>query len=57
MTQREDIDLDRVREITRRVASRPLRDARSPKEILDDAWATSCPAASDYSPDRDPETA
>jgi hypothetical protein len=30
---RHDIDLTRVREITRRVASRPLLDQRSPDEI------------------------
>jgi hypothetical protein len=33
------IDLDRVREITRRIVSRPILDPRSPKDILDDAWA------------------
>ena len=31
------VDLARVREITRSVASRPLRDTRTPKEILDKA--------------------
>ncbi len=36
--QRKDIDLERVREIVRRVTSRPLKDSRSPKEILDEAW-------------------
>jgi hypothetical protein len=35
------IDLDRVRQITHRVASKPLRDARLPKEILDQAWGHS----------------
>jgi hypothetical protein len=34
----KDIDLERVHEIVRRVTSRPLKDARSPKEILDEAW-------------------
>jgi antitoxin VapB len=33
------IDLDRVRAITRRVASRPLIDRRTPREIRDDAWS------------------
>jgi antitoxin VapB len=32
------IDLDRVRQITRRVVSKPLVDTRPPKEILDQAW-------------------
>jgi antitoxin VapB len=32
------IDMDRVRQITRRVASKPLLDSRPPKEILDQAW-------------------
>ncbi len=35
---RKDIDLERVREIVQRVTSRPLKDNRSPKEILDEAW-------------------
>lgn len=35
---RKDIDLERVREIVQRVTSRPLKDSRSPKEILDEAW-------------------
>jgi hypothetical protein len=37
-TARKTIDLDRVRAITRRVASRPLIDRRTPREIRDDAW-------------------
>jgi hypothetical protein len=32
------IDMDRVRQITRCVASKPLVDTRPPKEILDRAW-------------------
>jgi hypothetical protein len=32
------IDMDRVRQITRRVVSEPLVDSRPPKEILDQAW-------------------
>ena len=35
---RKEIDLERVREITRRVASRPLLDKRSPRDIRDEAW-------------------
>lgn len=35
---RDRIDMDRVRQITRRVASKPLVDSRSLKEILDQAW-------------------
>jgi antitoxin VapB len=34
----KDIDMDRVRQIIDRVASRPLLDPRSPEEILDEAW-------------------
>jgi antitoxin VapB len=36
-----EIDADRVRQITRRVVSRPLLDPRPAKEILDDAWGRS----------------
>lgn len=36
---RKEIDLERVREIIRDVSSAPLRDTRSPKEILDEAWS------------------
>jgi antitoxin VapB len=32
------IDMVRVREITRRVVSRPLIDPRAPKDILDEVW-------------------
>jgi antitoxin VapB len=35
---RKTIDLDKVRAVTRRVASRPLIDRRTPREIRDDAW-------------------
>jgi antitoxin VapB len=35
---RRDIDLDRIRAITRRIASQPLLDPRTPREILADAW-------------------
>ena len=35
---RKEIDVERVREIARDVSSAPLRDARTPKEILDEAW-------------------
>ena len=38
---REDIDMERVREIIRRVSSRPLLDQRPPKEIRDEAWGRS----------------
>lgn len=36
---RKEIDLERVREIARRVTSRPLLDQRSAREILDQAWS------------------
>jgi antitoxin VapB len=35
---KDRIDMDRVREIIDRVASKPLLDPRSPNEILDEAW-------------------
>ena len=35
---RRDVDLNRVRAITRRITSRPLLDPRTPREILADAW-------------------
>jgi antitoxin VapB len=35
---RKEIDLGRVRQITRRIASKPLLDPRTPKEIPDQAW-------------------
>lgn len=34
----KDIDLDRVRQITRRVSSRPILDHRTPQTILNQAW-------------------
>jgi antitoxin VapB len=36
--RRDEIDLGRIREITRRVAEKPLRDPRTAKEIRDRAW-------------------
>jgi len=33
------IDMERVRKITHRVASKPLLDTRLPTKILDQAWA------------------
>jgi len=38
LNARNRIDMARVRQITRRVASKPLVDSRPPKEILDQAW-------------------
>jgi antitoxin VapB len=35
---KDSIDMDRVRQIIDRVASKPLLDSRSPEEILDEAW-------------------
>ncbi len=35
------IDMVRVREVMRRVTSRPLIDKRTPKEIRDEAWGHS----------------
>jgi antitoxin VapB len=35
---RKFVDIGRVREITRRVTSKPVLDSRTPKEILDHAW-------------------
>lgn len=37
-TPRKEIDVARVRDIVRGIASRPLLDKRSPREIRDDAW-------------------
>jgi hypothetical protein len=34
----KEIDLERVRQITRRVSSKPILDNRTPKEILDQGW-------------------
>jgi hypothetical protein len=35
---RKEVDLDRVRDIIRRVSSRPVLDSRTPKEIRDEVW-------------------
>ena len=35
---RQEIDIERVREIIREVSSAPLLDQRTPKAILDEAW-------------------
>ena len=35
---RKEIDIERVREIAHEISSAPLRDTRTPKEILDAAW-------------------
>jgi hypothetical protein len=35
----EAADVDRAREIARRISSRPLLDPRTPREILQQAWA------------------
>jgi antitoxin VapB len=32
-------DIDRARDIARRISSRPLLDPRSPRDILEQAWA------------------
>lgn len=36
--ERKSVDLDRVREITRRIASRPLLDTRSAKSLSDNLF-------------------
>lgn len=38
---RKNIDMERVRQIVRRVASKPLLDKRTPREIRDEAWGCS----------------
>lgn len=38
---RKNIDMERVRQIVRRVASKPLLDKRTPREIRDEAWSRS----------------
>ena len=38
LKRRDRIDMDRVRQIIDRVASKPLLDPRPPTEILDQAW-------------------
>src|SRR5437763_8930938 len=35
---RKEIDFARIRQITRRIASKSLLDERTPKEIRDQAW-------------------
>ena len=35
---RREINIERVREIAHEVSSAPLRDTRTPKDILDEAW-------------------
>jgi hypothetical protein len=35
---RKRVNIESAREIARRIASRPLLDKRSPREILDEAW-------------------
>jgi hypothetical protein len=37
---RKEVDIDRVREIARDISSAPLRDTRTPKEILNEAWGS-----------------
>jgi hypothetical protein len=36
---RKPVDIDRAREIARRISSRPLLDPRTPQDILEQAWA------------------
>jgi hypothetical protein len=38
---RKDIDMELVRQITRRVTSKPILDKRTPKAIRDEAWGHS----------------
>jgi antitoxin VapB len=38
-TPRKPADVDRARDIARRISSRPLLDARAPQDILEQAWA------------------
>jgi antitoxin VapB len=35
---RRPADIDRARDITRRISSRPLLDPRTPRDILEEAW-------------------
>ena len=37
--RRRPADVDRAREIARRISSRPLLDPRAPRDILEQAWA------------------
>jgi hypothetical protein len=36
---RKSANVDRAREIARRISSRPLLDPRTPRDILEQAWA------------------
>ena len=36
---RKPADIDRARDIARRISSRPLLDPRAPRDILEQAWA------------------
>ena len=36
---RKPADIDRARDIARRISSRPLLDTRTPQDILEQAWA------------------
>ncbi len=36
---RKSADIDRARDIARRISSRPLLDPRTPPDILEQAWA------------------
>lgn len=36
---RKPADIDRARDIARRISLRPLVDPRTPRDILDEAWA------------------
>ena len=36
---RKPADVDRARDIARRISSRPLLDPRTPRDILEQAWA------------------
>jgi antitoxin VapB len=36
---RKPAQIDRAREIAKRIASRPLLDPRTPRDILEQAWA------------------
>jgi antitoxin VapB len=38
MVPRKPADIDRARDIARRISSRPLLDPRTPQDILEQAW-------------------
>ncbi|HEV7820259.1 MAG TPA: hypothetical protein VGO84_03710, partial [Burkholderiales bacterium] len=38
---RKPADIDRARDIARRISARPLLDPRTPQDILEQAWAVS----------------